>query len=63
MITSFNEYHEDSQIEPVKLATDEGQSTSGGARNTTREPEQFTRGLEYEAYGLAYLEIVKEYTT
>ena len=53
MITSWNEYHEDSQIEPVKESV---------GTNTT-EPKQFTHGLEYEAYGMSYLELVKQYTT
>jgi hypothetical protein len=61
MITSFNEYHEDSQIEPVKLAIDD--EHDGSVCNTTREPKRFTRGLEYEAYGTTYLELVKQYTT
>ena len=52
MITSFNEWHEDTQIEPVK--------TSGG---TTTDPQQWTHGLQYEAYGMTYLELVKRYTT
>jgi len=52
MITSFNEWHEDSQIEPIK--------TSGGS---TTEPQPFTHGIEYQAYGMTYLELVKKYTT
>ena len=51
MITSWNEYHEDTQIEPLKKAS------------KTKEPELYTRGLEYEGYGTKYLKIVKDETT
>lgn len=53
MITSWNEWHEDTQIEPVAVAppTSKDQSSSG---------EKYTAGLEYEGYGLRYLDILKE---
>jgi hypothetical protein len=50
MINSFNEWHEDSQIEP----------TDGGEK--TVEPFNLTQGVEYEAYGELYLNILREET-
>jgi glycoprotein endo-alpha-1,2-mannosidase len=50
MINSFNEWHEDSQIEP----------TSGGSE--TNSPFNLTQGVEYEAYGELYLYILREET-
>ena len=53
MITSWNEWHEDTQIEPVTVAppTSSDDSNSG---------QKFTAGLEYEGYGMRYLDILKE---
>ena len=51
MINSFNEWHEDSQIEP----------TTGG--NKTTSPFNLTQGVEYESYGELYLNILSEETT
>lgn len=55
MITSFNEWHEDTQIEPVNVAdaTTVDMSSTGNA---------YTYGLAYEGYGEKYLEILKEAT-
>jgi hypothetical protein len=50
MINSFNEWHEDSQIEP----------TTGGSK--TNAPFSLTQGVEYEAYGELYLNILREET-
>jgi hypothetical protein len=50
MINSFNEWHEDSQIEP----------TVGG--NKTISPFNLTQGVEYQAYGELYLNILREET-
>ena len=50
MINSFNEWHEDSQIEPVV----------GGIEASA--PLNLTQGLEYKAYGELYLNILKEET-
>jgi len=50
MINSFNEWHEDTQIEP----------TVGG--NKTVTPFNLTQGIEYEAYGELYLNILREET-
>eukprot|EP00339_Tiarina_fusa_P001503 CAMPEP_0117034558 /NCGR_PEP_ID=MMETSP0472-20121206/24596_1 /TAXON_ID=693140 ORGANISM="Tiarina fusus, Strain LIS" /NCGR_SAMPLE_ID=MMETSP0472 /ASSEMBLY_ACC=CAM_ASM_000603 /LENGTH=518 /DNA_ID=CAMNT_0004743763 /DNA_START=38 /DNA_END=1595 /DNA_ORIENTATION=+ len=49
MITSFNEWHEDTQIEPT-------------VGRTTSLPEELTYGLEYEGYGELYLNILREET-
>ncbi len=52
MITSWNEWHEDTQIEPVTVApaTNKDNSSSG---------QDYTAGVEYEGYGLRYLDILK----
>jgi len=52
MITSWNEWHEDTQIEPVKVApaTSKDNSSSG---------QDYTAGVEYEGYGMRYLDILK----
>lgn len=51
MITSFNEYHEDTQIEPVSSVSE-----------STPWPTNLTYGLEYVAYETLYLDIVKNIT-
>ena len=53
MVTSWNEWHEDTQIEPVSTApaTTADDSTSGSS---------LTRGLSYEGYGTRYLDILRE---
>jgi glycoprotein endo-alpha-1,2-mannosidase len=45
LVNSFNEWHEDSQIEPV-------------AGEATREPVLYTQGIEYVGYGELYLDIL-----
>lgn len=50
MVNSFNEWHEDTQIEPAK-----GSSTS--------LPQFMTNGIEYRGYGERYLNILREETT
>ena len=53
MVTSWNEWHEDTQIEPVQLmpATSADDSPTGS---------DYTTGLSYEGYGERYLEILRE---
>jgi len=51
MINSFNEWHEDTQIEPV---VDVG---------VTTKPFELTQNLEYTAYGELFLDLVREGTT
>lgn len=48
MVTSFNEWHEDTQIEPVHRAV------------PTIQDEDFTFGLPYEGYEEKYLDILRE---
>mmetsp|Transcript_3442 Transcript_3442/g.6280 ORF Transcript_3442/g.6280 Transcript_3442/m.6280 type:complete len:471 (+) Transcript_3442:121-1533(+) len=50
MVNSFNEFHEDTQIEPC----------IGSPSNL---PETLTHGLEYEGYGELYLQILRKETT
>jgi hypothetical protein len=50
IVNSFNEWHEDSQIEPV-------------IGNLTDEPFEYTQGLEYEGYQDLYLNILQRVTT
>lgn len=52
MINSFNEWHEDTQLEPVRAA---------GAVPTNL-PFAVTNGITYRGYGTQYLEIVREGT-
>jgi hypothetical protein len=49
LVNSFNEWHEDTQIEPC-------------VGKTTNEPQELTGGLEYVAYGDIYLDILKRMT-
>lgn len=51
MITSWNEWHEDTQIEPV------------GGSGVTTTPNSRTEGVEYEAYGMRYLNILRDVTS
>ena len=41
VVTSFNEWHEDTQIEPV-------------TGRLTKQPYNFTLGVEYDGYGTLY---------
>ena len=55
MVTSWNEWHEDTQIEPVHKAapTSVDDSPTGS---------DYTTGLPYEGYEMRYLEILREET-
>ena len=55
LVTSWNEWHEDTQIEPVRNAppTSVDDSPSGS---------DYTDGLDYEGYGTRYLDILGEET-
>jgi len=55
LVTSWNEWHEDTQIEPVIVATPTDVDDSGKA--------EFTEGLGYEGYGDRYLNILRQETT
>ena len=57
MINSFNEWHEDTQIEPVKAF-----NGSKGKNSQTSLPQNLTFGLEYQAYNNLYLKILKKQT-
>jgi len=52
MINSWNEWHEDTNIEPVVVAPPTSQDISGEG--------VYTYGLEYEGYGMRYLDLVRE---
>ena len=56
MVTSFNEWYEDSQIEPTGGTAKP--STSDGSESGT----YYTGGQEYVDYGYLYLDILKEET-
>eukprot|EP00536_Pseudo-nitzschia_multiseries_P001546 jgi/Psemu1/3502/gm1.3502_g len=51
LVNSFNEWHEDTQIEPAV-------NTAGSEIDATTEPELFTGGLEYMGYGELYLDML-----
>ena len=50
LVNSFNEWHEDTQIEPAV--------SIGSAAAAATEPELLTGGLEYVGYGELYLDIL-----
>lgn len=50
-ITSFNEWHEDTQIEPTEITEPTSYDVSS--------EQVYTMGYEYRGYGTAYLEIIK----
>jgi len=52
-ITSFNEWHEDTQIEPTVVAP--------ATRLDISDDQRYTKGYAYVGYGTAYLEIIKKY--
>jgi len=54
MVNSFNEWHEDTQIEPCVGV--------GGSKESTNLPVNLTHGLHYEGYGTKYLKILKRET-
>ena len=51
MITSWNEWNEDTAIEPVAAAPATTNDRRGGF---------FTQGYPYEGYGTTYLDIVRD---
>jgi len=55
LVNSFNEWHEDTQIEPTM-------TTTVSTTTTTTQPETLTGGLEYSGYGELYLDILKSQT-
>lgn len=56
MVTSWNEWYEDTQIEPTAIAP----PTNIDDSNSTNS---FTRGLYYNGYGMLYLDILRDKTT
>lgn len=51
-ITTFNEWHEDTQIEPSVI-------TAPTTTDTSPTGSQYTQGLEYQGYGTTYLDILR----
>jgi len=62
LVNSFNEWHEDTQIEPARVANTDTESLQDGT-NIATEPEEFTFGLEYVGYGELYLDILRNATS
>jgi hypothetical protein len=54
LVTSWNEWHEDTQIEPLVEAPFTTADDGAGA---------YSEGLDYEGYGERYLVILREETT
>lgn len=50
LVTSWNEFHEDTNIEPTK-----------GTAGSTSEPSQYTQGYVYEDYGLKLLALIPKF--
>lgn len=59
IVNSFNEWHEDTQIEPC-IAKD---TTPSESESTTTTEEDYTQGVDYEGYGERYLTILRDMTT
>ncbi len=55
-ITSFNEWHEDTQIEPT------GGTAPATSTDTSASGSQYTQGFEYDDYGTAHLELIRSAT-
>jgi hypothetical protein len=55
LVNSWNEWHEDSQIEPV--AINEAEET-----RVATLPNELTNGIDYECYGTKYLDILRKAT-
>jgi hypothetical protein len=51
-ITTFNEWHEDTQIEPSVVP-------APTVVDTSPTGSQYTQGLVYQGYGTAYLDILR----
>ena len=51
-ITTFNEWHEDTQIEPSII-------TAPTTTDTSPTGMQYTQGLVYQGYGTTYLDILR----
>ncbi|MFA6450020.1 MAG: glycoside hydrolase family 99-like domain-containing protein [bacterium] len=54
MVTSWNEWHEDTQIEPVEKA-------SPITKDDSKSGDALTYGLEYDGYGMLYLDVLKTF--
>jgi hypothetical protein len=52
-ITSFNEWREDSEIEPTVI-------TGPTTKDTSASGTQYTQGLIYQGFGTTYLDILRE---
>jgi len=52
-ITTFNEWHEDTQIEPSVV-------TAPTTNDTSATGAQYTQGLVYQGYGTTYLDILRD---
>mmetsp|Transcript_9300 Transcript_9300/g.22844 ORF Transcript_9300/g.22844 Transcript_9300/m.22844 type:complete len:1031 (+) Transcript_9300:184-3276(+) len=62
LVNSFNEWHEDTQIEPIKPASNSTDFINYEG-NIATEPEEFTFGIEYVGYGELYLDILRNATS
>jgi len=57
LVNSFNEWHQDTQIEPAIIVDDDKRDGT-----TNSNLQQYTNGVEYQGYGELYLNLLRDAT-